>query len=198
MSGKNARRFWSLSQNGGVKSRRLYVQSEQVEWSRIMREHLWRGTSIAPSEWPDPLPVFAYTTRTVFEDMLWSSSSNEIVSDRLRDLWEREAPGSAQYLPVELSGPGVEECPHRYWAVLWRRHIDCLAEESFGEDERGRFVQFCIIDTARIPEDAVLGAVKGFLPRRIIRNDLKLMMKNVGITGPQFSPIAQVDHSTQP
>lgn len=197
MNHKHTHKFWSLTQNGGAKSRRLYVQCEQLEWSKIMRTHLWNGTPIAMYEWPEPVPVFVYTTKTVFEDMLWSSSSNEIVSDRLRHIWEHEAPGAAQYLPVQLSGPGVEECPHKYWAVLWRRQIDCLAEESFDEDERGRFVQFCIINVARIPNDAVLGAVKDFLPQRIIRNDLKLKMKKAGIIGPRFSPIVQVHHSPQ-
>jgi len=145
------------------------------------------------SEWPSPPPVFTYQKVNVFEDMPWPNHSFYIASSRLRVFLESEAPGAAQYLPVRFAGPRSTTIPQKYWAMNWLRVFDCLDEASYNEDKNGKFVEVPIIDRTRIPEDAVLGIVKGYQFEVIIRNDLRLKIEKAGLLGPQFYRIAHRD-----
>lgn len=194
-------KFWSFSCDGDTRRGRFHVDEVAGPSPWPWRSRFQQGTAMGPGEWPDPPPQIQadpelHKKKPVpcFEDLPWSGLSEHIVSDRLRTFLEAEAPGAAEYLPVELVGPGSENCPHRYWVVNWLCVFDCLDEEaSMNEDENGRYVEVPVIDASRIPDDGVIGVLNGYRVVVLIRNDLRLKMKKAEIIGPQFYGIAHSD-----
>lgn len=182
--------YYQITQNGG--NRRWWIENRDYEWLRTMEWLLLRGVPLKSREWPSPAPIYTYTKCRRIEDMPMTSASIDIVSDRLREIWEREAPGAVQFWPVRVEPVGCEPVTGQYWAVNWLAVVDCLAPESFDEDERGRFVQFCIVDRKRIPSDVKIGVVRGYEVQRFIRSDLKRKMIAEGIIGPQYLSLGQV------
>jgi hypothetical protein len=171
--------------------RKFMINAEDSVWGQRVRPRLREGEPLKPSEWPKVPPLHTVDEKyNKVDDYPAVGDGYVVVSQIVRELWEAEAPGAAQYLPIRLEGPGVVK---QYWAVNWLCLIDCLDEQSYDEDANGRFVQVPIIDANRIPDDQVLGAVKDFTPLRILRNDLRLKMIKAGITGVRFSKVAHAD-----
>lgn len=188
-------RYWSFSAHG--KNTQWTVEAVDVDWAWHMRVRLREGRPMKKSEWPTPPPVFRYDEVLKGFDDMPRFGDFYIASDRLRAFFESEAPGAAEYWPVQFDGPRSEEIPGRYWAMNFVRVFDCLDEEaSMNTDEDGRrYVEVPVIDPRRIPADGVLGLLSGYQIERLVRGDLKVKMKKLGITGAEFFGIA---HNTNP
>jgi hypothetical protein len=188
--------FWYWYKGSDARHGRIRAIARDDAWSWKMWPRLCSGKRLPKSGWPEPPPVFTYEKppRTVFEDLLWPIDDFYIVSSRLREFLEREAPGAAEYLPVTIEGPRCEEAP-AYWIMNFIRVFDCLEEEeSMNTDETGRrFIEVPVIDPARVPPDGVLGLLGGFTVARIMRADLKKKYDAAGFLGGFRHPIASID-----
>lgn len=192
---KQPLRFWSFSPR--VSTKQWDINAADEKWGWRAQWWLRDGRRVASKQWPLATPLFGYSELPVqFTDMP-RSGDFYIASARLREFFEAEAPGAAQYLPIRIDGPGSASIPGPYWAMNFVRVFDCLDEElSMNTDENGdRFVEVPVIDPRRIPDDGVLGLLGGYQVIRLIRNDLRLKIKKAGFTGLDFFGIA---HSTTP
>jgi hypothetical protein len=188
--------YWDWNFTSDARHGRIRAVAKDDAWSWNMQVRLREGKPLPKREWPKSPPVFTYEKppRTVFEDLLWPVRDFFLVSTRLRQFLEVEAPGAAEYLPIRLEGPRCEEAPD-YWAMNFLRVFDCLDEdESMNTDETGRrFVEVPVIDPSRAPPDGVLGLLGGFTVSRIMRADLKKKYDKAGFLGGWRSPIASID-----
>jgi hypothetical protein len=175
----------------------MHAVPDQDSWWWKIAVRLRSGKPIGPGEWPDPPPSLENrSSKQVFwgEDMVNTVDDLWVVSSRLRAFLEEHAPGVAEYLPVQLRGPGTQG-KGPYWVMNSVRLLDCLDEDaSMNVDRTGRrYVEVPVIDPGRLGPDDVLGNVKGYEVKWIMRSDLKLKIKKAGLTGYSFFPLATVD-----
>lgn len=188
--------YWSWNYDGSNRHGRTSVTAVDEDWSRYKGCGLWIGRRrSATKSWPDPAPTFKVLNNfKTIEDLLWPLEDYYLVSPRLREFLEKEAPGAAEYLPVRIEGPGSDRLPP-YWAMNFLRVFNCLDEdESINTDETGRrFVEVPVIDPLRVPPDGVLGLLGGFQVMRLMRHDLKRKYEEQKFLGGFFSKVASVD-----
>lgn len=102
-----------------------------------------------------------------------------IVSDRLRDFLEREAPDCAEFLDVNIVGPQRQSLYKNYWAVNWLHAWDCQPDKDWPQ-----------FDVALIPEDGVIGVIAGrgwaISGAVIARDHLCKRMKEANFIGLRF------------
>jgi hypothetical protein len=173
-------RFFKLSCRGGIERRRWIVKPP---WDFKFEWKLQNGGIL--ETWEEV--AVQGRQAELLDDMPWSLDSNFFVSDRFREFLEAEVPGHAQFLPVRMEGPGVDEAHRRYWAVNWLHLLDCIdLPRSMDEGTAGPWMPTVVIDPARIPPDILVGRLKHRLVTTIIRGDLVKKIKKAKFTGPQF------------
>lgn len=182
--------YWKLSSCGGVDSRRMIIDIEDDKWLFHYSYVLSGGGVIDGLVWNMPMCVIKQMPRA--EDMPWSFGGVDLVSDRIKAVWEREAPDCVQFLPVELRGPGSDCCSYSYWAVNWLKKLDWLHEASYQEDETGRSVHIPILDSAKIDHREQMGVLQDFHPMRIVSGRIRSIMKKSGITGPFYDRVPMI------
>lgn len=188
--------FWKWSYTGANRHGRTLVRAVDEEWSRYKGCGLWIGRrKSAKAVWQSPPPVFRILNKfKVVEDLLLAVEDYYLVSPRLREFLEKEAPGAAEFLPIRIEGPGSDRLPP-YWAINFMRVFSCLDEdESINTDETGRrFVEVPVIDPSKVPPDGVLGLLGGFQVLRLMRHDLKRKYEEQKFLGGFFSKVASID-----
>lgn len=182
--------YWELSSRGGVESRRMVLSTDDDKWLFQYSSALSGGGFIDEAVWKPP--VYTVEQMPTIEDMPWALGGVELVSDRLRELWVREAPGCVQFLRANIQGSGAGSCPHRYWVVNWLKTLDWLHAESFREDERRRYVHVPILDAKRVNPHEHMGVLKDFHPMRIVSSRIRSIMKKNGMAGPFYDRVPMI------
>jgi hypothetical protein len=194
-------RYWDWSDSGGVESRRWFV--DQLPWTGL---EAWEFMKCKPfQKWTTP--TVSWRRRPKFlEDMPWTIDSVPLVSDRFKRFLEEKVPGHAQFLPLRMEGPGVDDEHRFFWAVNWLKCVDCLdlarsMNEYSPEEGGGVFKEWTVIDPHRIPVDVVIGRLdKGGdrMSQVLIRDDLRRAIISAGFTGPQFYGVWHSDDPGAP
>lgn len=192
MTDKKKWTFWQFTSSGGAVRKRWCLSFEDEPLGRRLRFRSIQGKRMTRDEILLQPPVLLYDTLRM-EDMPSVAQSVHVVSDRLRQFLEEQAPDTAEYFPVEIVGPGQDQIKTKYWAINWIAQFDCLHEQSYNEDDDGRYVEVPIIDVSRIPQGERVGLLSGFSVVTLMREDLKKQIASLGFTGPQFYKIAHSD-----
>lgn len=135
----------------------------QDYWLRYRRASMF-GT------WGKPYPLYTYQDTDYLYDKPDAVDSSVIVSDRAREVLEREVPSAFQYLPIRVSGPGSSTLPN-YWIANWLPIIDCVIGDEY---------------YAKLIGDSRVGLVKGDELMDIWRSDLVGKIKAAKLTGFRF------------
>jgi len=105
-----------------------------------------------------------------------------IVSKRFREVFERAAPGAAEFLPVRIMGTSRGGRVERYWAVNWLRVFECQPDPDIAE-----------IDASCVPPNGAAGVIAGTGwwcgGEIIVRRDVKREMERAGLVGVRFAPV---------
>lgn len=144
----------------------------------------WNSDTIVECETPGPI-----------EDMPWVGPNIHVVSDRLRALLEKYAPGAGQYLPVRMMSNGLALDVGHYWVVNWLHLVDCIDwKKSVYEESTltpGRYFFFLlVIDPQRIQDHSIL-RIRHFDVQTLIRDEIRRILESENITGPQYYNIWQ-------
>lgn len=135
----------------------------------------WDGSLVVRCEEPGPL-----------EDFPWANE--HVASERLRQLWEKHAPGCAQYLPLTLMLSDGTPIQDRYWLVNWLHTVDFLDRtysDYAASNEHTTYFDVVVNGTA-IPDHKPICRMKGSPSFVVIRDDIKRAIEHAGITGCQF------------
>jgi hypothetical protein len=168
---------------GGRDSRRSSVLPRtSVDFDAL----LFQGQRIKTSSRP---PLVEITSQVPLEDMPWDHGL-PIVSTRLRDLLEQEAPGHAQFIQVRLGGPEWLLPTNHYFIVNWLNLIDCIdrrKSEYEGEPGTNEFVPVrIVINYGAIPQAVKIFRLKHMASTVLIDEKVATVIKASGISGPQF------------
>lgn len=141
---------------------------------------------------PTRSAVVYCTTPGPPEDMPWVGLSPPIVSDRLRRLLKKHAPNCAQFLRVQMKYEGSSLDLPPYWAANWLQVADCIDwDQSLYKDDplKPGEIDFWmnVIDPAKIP--CRLLRVRHCEVIALIREDLRTVLEDQGITGCRFYDI---------
>ncbi len=136
-------------------------------------------------------PVYRGQATKVFEDFPWTVDGTFLVSKSLKSFFEKEAPDHAQFLPVTMEGPAVDEAHREYWLVNWLKRLDCLDESrSMNEYDSGMvYSEWTVVDPRLFPPDVLVGRLnsKGdHYSQTLIREDLLAKLIQGKFTGPQI------------
>ncbi len=185
-------RYFEISSSGGT--RRWFIGD--VPWSA--KKASWEFIKCRRIAKWSPQIVRGNKTR-VFEDMPDTVCTTPLASEALKQFLEREAPDTAQFLPVRMEGPNVDEAHRNYWVINWLKSVDCLDKarslnEYPPEDGGGVFKEWTVIDPSRIPADFVVGRLNmglggDTMSRVLIRDDLMHRIIKARFKGPQFTAV---------
>ncbi|HZW07047.1 MAG TPA: DUF1629 domain-containing protein [Phycisphaerales bacterium] len=142
-------------------------------------------------------------TPECFEDMAWGDARATVISTRLRRLFERIAPGHAQFIPCTIKygakrKRAISEGEH--WMVNWLHMVDCFdtkASRFEGRLDRNGELDFTacsdpVFNTSRIPPGIRIFRVKGRELTVLVDAGVKEAMEAAGITGPVFYGVRTV------
>lgn len=151
-AGVKAEKWWMLERSAGTLNSGLWILTpKHGEWASRIAPRLMSGKRIAAKRWPSPAPVFTYEVCASLPDVATETYPDMwVVSDRLRRFIESTDPGSAQFFPVKVEGPGRGRLSRSFWCVNWLRAWKCQPEEEIAE-----------IDTGAIPSGERIGVVAG-------------------------------------
>lgn len=184
--------WWKLSCSGNA--------NERKEWRYLVKLMLdpvqeWWFAKGRPIREPlPPITAIAYEDGPV-EDMPWGENTLLLVSDRLRQLFEREAPGHAEFFPATIlttkKRPVRELAP--FWAMNILRIIDCTHYEASEyttreEPDGSTFYSFDVhvTDSSKIPDDVVMTRILQFPNIVLVRDSVRRAVLDAGMTGCQF------------
>ena len=192
--------YWRISPAISInKCWRWTPAVEYDKWLSDQQPH-FQGDYPPPSAWPNPAPLWHFSSLPTSgaTDAPYDIGQCVIVSARLREFFEREAPQQLTFYPVRVHGPGSDRLP-AYYVVRFDCAWDCLHPYAWDEDSNGRFVAFPLLARNSIPVDSVIGCVKHFGVLRLMRSDLKRKLLKEGFTGFDFYAKADfVDDGSAP
>lgn len=133
------------------------------------------------------------------EDMPWCGTAY-VVSKRLRQFLETEAPGHAQFFEAEVTGPKkliqTLDPALPYYIVNWLHIVDCIdlkkseydVDEEPGEDPDYTFYRMAL-NPAKVPRNVHIFRLERDCTTTVIDSRLAEKIKKAGFIGPQFHKV---------
>lgn len=126
------------------------------------------------------------------EDMPWAGDV-PVVSNRLKLLIDRHAPGCAQFLPAIMYFNGIPLDCGAYWIVNWLTVADCIDWNNSvftvsSDGANKRTFKRIVIRSAIIAVYPIL-RVKEYEVMTLIRSDIKQIFDDNRITGCQYRKV---------
>lgn len=169
-------------------------------WPEMSFAQTWEFVQGKPLPPTQPRSVVVSDSPTCFQDMAWGDGRGTVVSTRLRHLFERIAPGHAQFIPCTVKYGKrkpkiISEGEH--WMINWLYKVDCFDTKASGhEGKLDRYGEIdytsCfdpVYDISRIPENQRIFRVMGRRLTILVDVEVKEAIESAGITGPQFVSI---------
>jgi hypothetical protein len=139
---------------------------------------------------PACMPLFVGNLEVAAQadDCPWPVAEMFIVSDRLRKILEKAAPGNCQFFPMKVTCNG-KPCDLVYW-VLYVDSVDCADQEQSGRTHDGSIWDPVIVES-RVPSSVQLfrvwDPVKDSSDLRIlVRDSLRRLLIKEKVTGCGF------------
>jgi hypothetical protein len=140
-------------------------------------------------------------SKGTLEDVPWSMPGGApIVSDRVRAVFEREAPGQVQFVPLAITRRGKPIDGPQYWIMNLLHVVDCFDRKRSGystEVEDGvlkYFFEFngLVLNCGRVPSHVKVFRVEHFEETMVMRAEPRQALDADAITGMQYRDIRQV------
>ena len=198
IEGPRSLRFWKVGDGGSgtnLTGRRQRWLVADMRFSRDINLLLDKHPGGFKGRWMPP--EIRCEQRGPFEDVPWVGTDRLIVSERLREFLDQQAPGHAQFLPVRFRYRGKPLKTPPYFIANWLHELDCadLNRSTWaykgGLSNPENFLFFLYLAVRKVPKDIHVFRVKHAPGSVIMRSTFITKMARVAFSGIQFYPVAQ-------